>query len=104
MEASMINTLIQFRVDEKLKNSASEIYENLGLDLSSAIKLFLKKTIKLNRLPFDINSDEISESELQQKKIQALNELDSMNLNISKDVNEKDEVYNAIMEKYESIN
>ncbi len=36
----MVNSLVQFRVDEKLKNEVSEIYEDLGLDLSSAIKLF----------------------------------------------------------------
>ena len=100
----MVNSLVQFRVDEKLKNEASEIYEDLGLDLSSAIKLFFKKTIKLKNLPFDINDNDISESELQQKKIKALVELDNINLNISHDINEKDEIYKAIVEKYESIN
>lgn len=58
----------------------------------------------MNALPFDINSDDINENELRQKKMEALNELDTINLKISKDINEKDEIYNAIMEKYESIN
>ncbi|MBR1454698.1 MAG: type II toxin-antitoxin system RelB/DinJ family antitoxin [Lachnospiraceae bacterium] len=100
----MTNTLIQFRIDEELKNEATEIYEDLGLDMSSAIKLFLKRTVKLKTLPFDLNTNDFLENNLQQKKIQALNELDKMNLNFSKNTNEKDEIYNAIMEKYESIN
>lgn len=100
----MANTLIQFRIDEELKNEATEIYEDLGLDMSSAIKLFLKRTVKLKTLPFDLNANDFLENNLQQKKIQALNELDKMNLNFSKNTNEKDEIYNAIMEKYESIN
>lgn len=100
----MTNTLIQFRIDEELKNEATEIYEDLGLDMSSAIKLFLKRTVKLKTLPFDLNANDFLENNLQQKKIQALNELDKMNLNFSKNTNEKDEIYNAIMEKYESIN
>ena len=36
----MMNSLIQFRVDENIKNEANEVYENLGLDLSSAIKIY----------------------------------------------------------------
>ncbi|MBO6118848.1 MAG: type II toxin-antitoxin system RelB/DinJ family antitoxin [Lachnospiraceae bacterium] len=100
----MVNSLVQFRIDEKIKNDASEVYERLGLDLSSAIKLFLKKTIRLNALPFDINSDEIDESELRQKKALALQELDKMGFSFSHDIKEKDEIYNALMEKYESIN
>lgn len=100
----MINSLVQFRVDEKLKNEASEIYEDLGLDLSSAIKLFFKKTIKMKKMPFSINDDDISEDEIRKKKALAIEELDSMDLNISNVLDEKDEIYNAIMEKYESIN
>ena len=48
----MANTLIQVRVDEELKNQASEIYEALGLDLSSAIRMFLKRSIIENGIPF----------------------------------------------------
>lgn len=103
MEVFMTNTLVQFRVDEKLKNEASKVYEDLGLDLSSAVKIFFKKTIKMNRMPFSINDDEVLEDEIRKKKALAIEELDSMHLNISKDLDEKDEIYNAIMEKYESI-
>ena len=101
----MTNTLIQFRVEEKLKLDASKVYEDLGLDLSSAIKLFLKKTIKLNKMPFSINADEnMLEEQIRMNKALAIKELDAMNLNISSIIDEKEEIYKALMDKYESIN
>lgn len=100
----MTNTLVQFRVDENLKNEASKVYEDLGLDLSSAVKLFFKKTIKMKRIPFLINDEEVLDDEIRKKKALAIEELDAMHLNISNDLDENDEIYNAIMEKYESIN
>ena len=44
--------LVQVRVDKKLKEEVSEIYEMLGLDLPTAIRMFLVRS-KLERgLPF----------------------------------------------------
>ena len=100
----MMNSLIQFRVDENIKNEANEVYENLGLDLSSAIKIFLKKSIKLQRLPFSLNDDDISTVvDDKDDKAMLIKELDDMKLNISND-NVNEDIYEGIMEKYESIN
>ena len=44
---------LQIRVDDSLKELASEVFEQRGLDLSSAIRMFLKKTIIENDIPFD---------------------------------------------------
>lgn len=100
----MMNSLIQFRVDENIKNEANEVYENLGLDLSSAIKIFLKKSIKLQRLPFSLNDDDISTVvDDKDDKVMLIKELDDMRLNISND-NVNADIYEGIMEKYESIN
>ena len=41
-------TLIQVRVDKALKEEVSEIYEMLGLDLPTAIRMFLVRS-KLER-------------------------------------------------------
>ena len=99
-----MNSLIQFRVDENIKNEANEVYENLGLDLSSAIKIFLKKSIKLQRLPFSLNDDDISTVvDDKDDKVMLIKELDDMRLNISND-NVNADIYEGIMEKYESIN
>lgn len=45
-------TTINVRIDENLKAKASKTLEKMGLDLSSAVKLFLHQTVKENGLPF----------------------------------------------------
>ena len=54
----MPNTLVQFRVDENIKKEASAIYEELGLDLSTALRMFLARSIKEGGIPFDLRNDE----------------------------------------------
>ena len=44
--------LVQFRVDRKLKQEVADIYEELGMDLPTAFRMFLTRS-KLERgLPF----------------------------------------------------
>lgn len=45
-------TTIQIRIDEKEKKEAKKIFDDLGLDMSSAIKIFLKKVSVHKGLPF----------------------------------------------------
>lgn len=47
-------TTIQIRIDERTKRDSSMILENLGLDLSSAIKVYLKQVIATNGIPFPL--------------------------------------------------
>ena len=48
----MATSLLQVRVDENLKREASTIYENLGIDLSTAVRMFLKRSVLENGIPF----------------------------------------------------
>lgn len=50
----MASTLVQIRVDEDLKNEAASIYERLGLDLPTAIRIFLKKSVEESGIPFSL--------------------------------------------------
>lgn len=50
----MATTLVQFRVDEDLKNEATDIFERLGLDLPTAIRVFLKKSVEESGIPFSL--------------------------------------------------
>jgi len=43
---------INIRVEEKVKKEASKTFAKMGLDMSSAIKLFLHQSVKENGLPF----------------------------------------------------
>ena len=48
----MSTSIIQFRVDDDLKNEAAAIYEKLGIDLSTAMRMFLKRSVMENGIPF----------------------------------------------------
>lgn len=50
--------VIQLRVDDDLKLQATSVYEKLGLDLSSAIRMFLKRSISVNGIPFSMILDD----------------------------------------------
>ena len=52
--------LLQIRVDEELKNQASAIYNELGIDLSTAIRMFLKKSVSEGGIPFDTKVDQLT--------------------------------------------
>lgn len=49
----MSQTMIQVRVEKDLKDRVSDIYEAVGLDLPTAIRMFFKKSILVGGLPFD---------------------------------------------------
>ncbi len=45
--------LIQFRADKELKQEVAEIYEQLGMDLPTAFRMFMKRTKQVRGLPFE---------------------------------------------------
>ena len=51
-------TVLQVRVDEELKNQAGAIYNELGMDLSTAIRMFLKRSVLVGGIPFDTKINE----------------------------------------------
>ena len=48
----MATSVVQFRIDDDLKEQATEIYDKLGLDLSTAMRIFLKRSVAVRGLPF----------------------------------------------------
>lgn len=48
----MATSLLQVRIDESLKNDASRVFDNLGIDTSTAVKMFLKRVVLDNGIPF----------------------------------------------------
>jgi addiction module RelB/DinJ family antitoxin len=48
------NSIIQIRVEEDLKKKAESLFSDLGLDTTSAIRLFLKQAVMRNGIPFEI--------------------------------------------------
>ena len=48
------NSLIQVRVDDLLKKEAEALFKDLGLDVPTAVRLFLKQSLLCNGIPFAI--------------------------------------------------
>lgn len=48
---------LQIRVDDNLKTRAQQVVEELGIDLSSAIRIFLSQLVKENGFPFIPTND-----------------------------------------------
>ena len=55
--------LIQFRADKALKQDVADIYEQLGMDLPTAFRMFMKKSKQVRGLPFDAILPETNDRE-----------------------------------------
>lgn len=51
----MSSTTISIRVDSDLKNEADKLFNELGLNLSSAVNIFLRQAIREQSIPFKIS-------------------------------------------------
>jgi len=52
----MATTNINISIDSELKDKAQLVFEPLGLDLSAAINMLLKKAIHQQAVPFKVSS------------------------------------------------
>ena len=50
--------LVQFRADKALKNEVTSIFESLGLDLPTAIRMFLARSRAVRGIPFEVTLPE----------------------------------------------
>lgn len=51
---NIIMSTIQIRIDDKIKESAKKILDEVGVDMSSAIKIYLKQIIIHNGIPLKL--------------------------------------------------
>ena len=45
---------IQLRVDDELKKKSDELFNDLGTDTTTAIRMFLTQAVAMNGFPFEI--------------------------------------------------
>ena len=43
---------VTLRIDKELKDQAEELFEDIGLSLNAACRMFLKKAVQEQRIPF----------------------------------------------------
>ena len=48
---------ISARIDSKLKTQAEDLFNELGMNMSTAITVFLKQVVRLRKIPFEIRQN-----------------------------------------------
>ena len=67
---------MSIRLDSEVKEQAQQVFSNLGMDMTTAINIFLRQAIQYQGLPFDVRLDE------NRKLLQVLTDVDQ-NCNMS---------------------
>ena len=76
----MATTNLNIRTDKEIKEAAEKIYSSLGLNMTTAINMFLRASIRESGIPFDLKLNVPSD-----ETIKAIEEV----IMIAKDTNVK---------------
>ncbi|MDG8568100.1 type II toxin-antitoxin system RelB/DinJ family antitoxin [Streptococcus pneumoniae] len=49
---------MSIRLDSEVKEQAQQVFSNLGMDMTTAINIFLRQAIQYQGLPFDVRLDQ----------------------------------------------
>ena len=93
MENTKKSTNLNIRIDSELKNEAEDLFKRLGLNISSAINVFLTQSVREQAIPFEIREDRPNKD-----LIKALKEVEKMEKS-----SEKYKNYNNIDELIEEL-
>ena len=104
----MATTVLQVRMDEDLKNEASELFEKLGLDIPTAIRIFFKRAVTEKGIPFEVREptavyDAGSRASSIDRRAAALENLQKYRGRIPAGMDYKKELAEARMEKIQEI-
>ena len=53
----MAQTMVNFRMDEKLKEKMEETCKDMGLSVTAAYTMFATKVTREQRIPFEVTAD-----------------------------------------------
>lgn len=60
-----MTTNLNIRIDKDVKEQSDKIFSELGLNMTTAINIFLKTTIRENGIPFELKLDVPNETTAQ---------------------------------------
>ncbi len=88
----MSSCVIQIRIDERVKKRVDRLFEKLGFDTPTAVRMFLAQSLKTNGLPFDVR--------LSNGKVETLNAIDEIENQIR---NKNGQIFRDTNELFESL-
>ena len=53
----MASTNLNIRIDKEIKEQAEEIFNEIGLNMTTVINVFLRASIRVHGIPFDLKLD-----------------------------------------------
>ena len=65
----MANTSMNIRMDSTIKKQAQELFAQFGLDMTTAVNMFLRQAIRQQGIPFSLQLDPFY-SEVNQERLQ----------------------------------
>ena len=65
---------LQIRIDKDLKESAEEVFHELGLDAATAVRMFFTKVSKTRSIPFKLKAEPEFSPEAEARILAALEE------------------------------
>ena len=80
---------VTLRIDKDLKEEADELFEDIGLSLNAACRMFLKRAVMEQRIPFEVRR-------VDRKTLQALSDAEQ-----GKNVSGSFDSVDALMEELE---
>jgi len=53
----MAKEIISFQIEEELKEEAEKLFSEIGMTVEEALNIFIKRSVKEKRIPFEIRLD-----------------------------------------------
>lgn len=74
----MAMSVLQIRLEEDLKNEVSALFDRLGMDIPTAVRIFFKRAVAERGLPFEVReaSSQVADKDAKEflAALQSLNE------------------------------
>lgn len=77
----MANSLVQFRIDDGLRQQANDLCAKLGLDLSTYLRISLTKLVQEQGVPFAIKLNTVPTADEATAAMRKLSEISQVNGN-----------------------
>ena len=93
----MATTQVTFRIDEGLKKQAENLFDEMGINMTTAINAFIKAIVREGRIPFPLVGDEYAFKQMIRAKLE-----ESLEQSVKPDAKwlNHEEVFGKFREKY----
>lgn len=95
----MENPQLNIKIDPKIQVQAQQVLDELGLDMSTAVNIFLRQTIRHHGIPFPVTTDAHLSEQPNAETLAAIEEVQQMKLNpkLGKSYTDVDEMMKELL-------